>query len=324
VTSDDATRLGAQPGIRFPSPRSLQDLAEALGGSVDDEARDVVINRVSSPEHASDESLVPIFQAGAIATLTDRNAVVLVTPELASRFAPGRRWVHDHARWVLAKLLQSVGPHPAEPRVSPHAVIEPGASLAPTVRVGHGAVVLSGAMIGEDSSVEPNAVIYGSVRLGRRVFVGAGAIVGRPGFGWAHGPDGQVLRIPQLGGVEVEDDVEIGALATVDAGTLTPTRLRRGCKLDAQVHVGHNVEIGEATMVAAQTGFAGSVTVGRNVLVGGQVGVADHAVIGDFARLAGRSGVIGDIPPHATVAGYPAVDRMRWLRAIARMMRGRS
>jgi UDP-3-O-[3-hydroxymyristoyl] glucosamine N-acyltransferase len=128
--------------------------------------------------------------------------------------------------------------------------------------------------------------------------------------------------MPQLGGVEVEDDVEIGPLATVDSGTLKPTRLRCGCKLDAQVHVGHNVEIGESTIVAAQSGFAGSVTVGDHVLVGGQVGVADNVTIGDHARLAGRSGVIGAVPPHATVAGYPAVDRLRWLRAIARMMRG--
>jgi len=314
----------ALPGVRLPSPRRLQDLAEALGGSLDDDARDVVVHTVSSPENASANCLVPILQSRAVTALADPSAVVLVIPELAGRFPPGRRWVHEHARWALARLLQTASPPRSETLISPQAIIELGAAVAPTVRVGHGAVVLAGAVIGQDSTIEPRAVIYGSVRIGRRVVVGAGAVVGRPGFGWAHGPDGQVLRMPQLGGVDIEDDVEIGALATVDAGTLKPTRLRRGCKLDAQVHVGHNVEIGEATMVAAQTGFAGSVTVGRNVLIGGQVGVADHATIGDHARLAGRSGVIGHIPPHATVAGYPAVDRMRWLRAVARMMRGRS
>ena len=114
----------------------------------------------------------------------------------------------------------------------------------------------------------------------------------------------------------------MGPLSTVDAGTLAPTRLRRGAKLDAQCHVGHNCDIGEDTIVAAQSGFAGSVTVGRGVLVGGQVGVADHVTIGDFARIAAKSGVIGDVPPRAVVAGYPAVPRVRWLRALAHLYRG--
>ncbi|MFW5739169.1 MAG: UDP-3-O-(3-hydroxymyristoyl)glucosamine N-acyltransferase [Myxococcota bacterium] len=266
---------------------------------------------------------MPILHPRALRELATEQAAFLVAPELAPRLPEGRRWIHDHPRWTLARLLQQ-GAQPLEPSISPHAIVEPGAIVGPNTHVGHGAVLLDGARTGRDCRIEPRAVLYGGVRLGDRVFVGAGAVIGRPGFGWTEGPEGEVLRMPQRAGVTIEDDVEIGPLATIDAGTLKPTRLRRGCKLDAQVHVGHNVELGELTMVAAQTGFAGSVTVGRNVLIGGQVGVADHATIGDHARLAGRSGVIGPIPAHATVAGYPAVDRLRWLRAIARMMRGRS
>ncbi len=133
---------------------------------------------------------------------------------------------------------------------------------------------------------------------------------------------GAVRPVPQLGGVVIEDDVVIGPLCTVDAGTLGPTRIRRGAKLDAHVHVGHNGDIGEGTIIAAQCGFAGSVTIGRGVLVGGQVGVADHVTIGDGARIAAKSGVIGDVPAGATYAGYPAVPRMRWLRAFARIYEG--
>ena len=107
----------------------------------------------------------------------------------------------------------------------------------------------------------------------------------------------------------------------IDAGTLGPTRIRRGAKLDAHVHVGHNVDIGEGTIVAAQCGFAGSVKIGRGVLVGGQAGVADHVTVGDGARIAAKSGVIGDIPDRATVGGYPALPRMRWLRGLARLYR---
>jgi UDP-3-O-[3-hydroxymyristoyl] glucosamine N-acyltransferase len=114
--------------------------------------------------------------------------------------------------------------------------------------------------------------------------------------------------------------VELGALCTVDAGTLGPTRIRRGAKLDAHVHVGHNVEIGPGCLIAAQAGFAGSTRLGAGVLVGGQAGFADHVSVGDGARVAAKSGVIGDVPARQTVAGFPAVPRIRWLRAMARLM----
>jgi UDP-3-O-[3-hydroxymyristoyl] glucosamine N-acyltransferase len=121
--------------------------------------------------------------------------------------------------------------------------------------------------------------------------------------------------------VLIEDDVEIGPLATVDAGTLAPTILRRGTRLDAHVHVGHNASLGPSAMVAAQSGFAGSVEIGADVRVGGQAGVADHVRVGSGAQIAAKSGVIGDVAPGQVVAGYPAVDRRRWLRGMARLLR---
>jgi UDP-3-O-[3-hydroxymyristoyl] glucosamine N-acyltransferase len=132
-----------------------------------------------------------------------------------------------------------------------------------------------------------------------------------------------VRRVPQLGGVVIDDDVTIGPLCTIDAGTLGATRIRQGAKLDAHVHVGHNVDIGRGVIVAAQCGFAGSVKVGDGVAIGGQVGIADHVVVGRFARIAGKSGVTRNVPEGAIVAGYPAVPRMRWLRALARLYAGK-
>jgi UDP-3-O-[3-hydroxymyristoyl] glucosamine N-acyltransferase len=175
--------------------------------------------------------------------------------------------------------------------------------------------------IGEGCDIGPGVQLLSRVRIGARVTIGPGAVIGAPGFGFAAGPDGKSRAIPHLGGVIIEDDVHIGALSTIAAGTMSPTIIRRGAKLDAQVHVGHNCEIGAGTFIAAQSGFAGSVSIGKGVLIGGQAGVADHVTIGDGAKIAAKSGVIGDVAPGATYAGYPAVERHRWLRGLAELYR---
>jgi UDP-3-O-[3-hydroxymyristoyl] glucosamine N-acyltransferase len=180
------------------------------------------------------------------------------------------------------------------------------------------------AKLGRDVSLGEHVSLGPNVVLGDGVVVGPSAVIGAVGFGWAEGPRGERKRIPHLGGVVIEDDVTVGALCTIDAGVLSPTLIRRGVHLDAQVHVAHNCEIGEGTFVAAQAGFAGSVKIGRGVQIGGQVGIADHVVVGDGARIAAKSGVIGDVPAKSTVAGYPAISRVRWLRGLAKLYKRRS
>ncbi|WP_394847877.1 hypothetical protein LZC95_10485 [Pendulispora brunnea] len=251
---------------------------------------------IASLESAGAGDLAPVLRVdrlGEVEAALQRGAALLVDASLASRLRlpdlPA--WVHSHATWAMAQVLGSC----SAPRPEPQ--------------------------IGEGSVIGPNAVIHPGVRIGRNVSIGANAVIGHPGFGWAEGPDGSVCAVPQLGGVILEDGVGVGPLCTIDAGTLSPTVVRRGTKLDAQVHVGHNCVIGEGCLVAAQTGFAGSVTLGRGVKVGGQAGFADHVRVGDGARIAAKSGVIGDVPAGATVAGYPAVPRMRWLRGLAKLYR---
>lgn len=309
----------APKGLRIAAPVSLARLAEKHGGTVDDGAGSRVVERISALEDGGESDLCPLTARRHLTLVMVSNAALLVTAELASLVPPGRRWVHPHASWALAGLLADLEPLHV-PYDRDRALVDPGAEIDPSVEIGPGAVIMAGVRIGQGSTIEPHAVIYPRVRLGVRVVVGAGAVVGRPGFGWAPGPDGEVRRIPQLGGVWVEDDVEIGPLATVDAGTLGPTVLRRGVRLDAHVHVGHNVEVGDATMVAAQSGFAGSVKIGAGVRIGGQAGIADHVRVGDGAQIAAKAGVIGDVPPRVVVAGYPAVDRALWLRGVARML----
>ena len=277
--------------------QTLGQLVAAFGGQTRGSAASESVTRIAPVEIAKAGELAPLLAGRyvrAAALAKARGASLLVTPELAGR--PGieglAAWVHPAAGWALAKLLDTCD----APRVP--------------------------AIMGDGCVIGPNVVLDFNVVLGARVVIGAGCVIGHPGFGWTAGPDGAVRGVPQLAGVVIEDDVVIGPLSTIDAGTLTPTRIRRGAKLDAQCHVGHNCDIGEGAMIAAQCGFAGSVRVGKGAQIGGQVGVADHVTIGDGARIAGKSGVIGDVPAGAVVAGYPAVARGRWLRALAHVYRG--
>jgi UDP-3-O-[3-hydroxymyristoyl] glucosamine N-acyltransferase len=306
-------------GVALPGGPLVAELAERFGGEPDGPCRGRALAWVVPPEGEHDGScLVPLWNSRHLERVRASEAVVLTTPGLGARLRPGSRWVHEHPLFALSELLAPFDPAADE---GPHALayVEEGAEVHPSASLGPFAVVRAGARVGEGCAVGPHAVLYPRVVLGRRVVVGAGAVLGRPGFGWASGPGGAMRRVPHLGGVIVGDEVDIGPGATVDAGTLTPTRVGRGAKLDAHVHVAHNVQIGPGALVAAQAGFAGSVELGARALVGGQVGVADHVRVGEGARLAAKAGVVGNIPPFAAVAGYPAVPRWQWLRAMARL-----
>lgn len=306
----------AEPrGVTLASPSSLCELARAWGGDIDVAAERSQVVRIVAPRDArQDDDLVLLTSAKELERARAATGVILCTRELAPRLGRERRWVHACPLWVLAELLAPVQ--------SARDAESWWYERAPTgVSFGPGARVDRRVRIGEGSAIGANAVVYAGVTLGSGVSIGANSVIGAPGFGWTSAPSGVVIRVPHLAGVIIEPDVAIGPLCTVDAGVLTPTLIGRGAKIDAHVHVGHNVHIGAGALIAAQVGFAGSTVLEAGVLVGGQAGFADHVHVGKGARVAAKSGVIGDVPAGETVAGFPAVRRSRWLRAMARLLR---
>ena len=298
---------------------TLGQLAEALDAKLDGDATRVVTGLAPlDAASASDISFLTDSRYAPVARASRAGAFIA---PLGMRGLPAPVLECPSPQRALIALLTLFFPRPAviagvdpsaivaadatldaSASIGPLAVVDAGARLGARVRVDALAYVGCGVEIGEDSVIHPRVVLCDGVRLGRRVIVLAGAVLGADGFGYAH--DGvRFCKIPQVGGVIIEDDVEIGANATVDRATLGATIIRRGTKIDNLVQVAHNVEIGEDCIMAAQTGIAGSTRVGRGVMFGGQVGVSDHITIGEGAQLAAQSGVAQDVPPGMRLAG---------------------
>jgi UDP-3-O-[3-hydroxymyristoyl] glucosamine N-acyltransferase len=177
--------------------------------------------------------------------------------------------------------------------IDPWVFIDAGATIGAGTWIGAGAVVGSGVTIGEHCKIYPRVMVYPGTRIGNRVIVHAGAVLGSDGFGYVRDPNtGHHEKFPQIGKLIVEDDVEIGANTTIDRGALETTRIGRGTKIDNLVHIGHNCQIGENVIIAAQAGFSGSITIADNVVIGGQVGVGEHARIEEGVLLGGQAGVL--------------------------------
>ena len=158
--------------------------------------------------------------------------------------------------------------------------------------------------------------VYRRCRIGKRVILHAGVVVGSDGFGFAQ-PGRENIKIPQVGIVQIDDDVEIGANTTIDRGTIDKTWIQRGVKIDNLVQIAHNVVIGEYSVIVAQVGISGSTTLGRGVIVGGQAGVVGHIDIGDHVMVGAKAGIHEDVPSRQVVSGSPHLPHQKWLRVQA-------
>ncbi len=248
---------------------------------------------------------IPVIKAAA-PHLAFVRIVELFHPPL--RPAPG---VHPLAFVAPSARIGSGASVGAFAFIGENAEVGSGAAIHPLASIG------SGATIGEGSVIHSHVSIREGVVIGRNVIIHDGAVIGADGFGYLKGADGRHVKIPQIGRVVIEDDVEIGANSAVDRAALDETVIRRGAKIDDLVMVAHNVEVGENAILIAQAGVAGSSKIGRDVILSGQVGVADHVVIGDGAIAAAKSGITKDVPAGAFVSGSPHLDIRDWRKVWA-------
>lgn len=199
--------------------------------------------------------------------------------------------------------------------------VHPGAYIGPETQIGNdceihpGVVIGAGCRIGDGCVLHPNTVLYDGVQLGKRVIVHAAAVLGADGFGYQF-KDGEFVKIPQLGIVVIGDDVEIGACTTIDRAMIGATTVGRGCKLDNQIMIGHNCQLGEHNVFASQVGLAGSVTTEAYVMCAGQVGIADHVTIGKGAKLASKTGVHKSLAGGQNYIGQPARPEREGIKTI--------
>lgn len=302
---------------------SLSQLAALVGGEVIGNG-ELVIEGVSGIEDSRPGTITLVGGAKVLPMAEKSAAAAFIFPkdlQLPSGLAGIKV---DNPRLAFAKILRFFHPPQAFPAgIHPSAVIEEGfrhgegCYIGPLVYIGKnvtigdrviihpGVVIEEETEIGDETEIHANAVIKNRTVLGKRVIIHPGAVIGSDGFGYV--PDqGRHFKIPQIGRVIIEDDVEIGANATVDRATIGVTLIKRGTKIDNLVQVAHNVEIGQDSLVVAQVGIAGSARVGDRVILAGQAGIKDHVTIGADAVIAARGMVIGDVPPGAFYSGQPA------------------
>ena len=290
---------------------TLREVAEFLGCRLLGDGQQEV-GRIASLKAARPGDLVFVEDGRNLTKALASQASAVIAGEFAAQVASTKPLlIAEQPRLAFARAARWIhGGTGLRPGVHPAAVVDPSAKLATEVEieehvvirdlveigsgtcVGAGCVVGSGVRIGNNCRLYANVTIYPGVTLGNRVVLHAGVVLGSDGFGYVRDrKTGRYEKFPQVGRLLIEDDVEIGANSTVDRGALDATRIRRGAKIDNLVHVGHNVDVGEDVVIAAQTGLSGSAAVEHDVIIGGQVGIADHVRIEAGAILGAQSGI---------------------------------
>jgi UDP-3-O-[3-hydroxymyristoyl] glucosamine N-acyltransferase len=314
---------------------TAQDLAERLGGVLEHCPPDRPISEVKPLEEAVAGSVSFLANPKYAAKAKESAAgLILVDAAVDMGAHPVLRVKHPY--WAFAQAIGWLHPEPrpawGHEAVHPTAVvgegcrIAPGATLGARSVLGKGCVLHPGVHVGDDCVLSegcelfPGVVLYRRTRLGNRVTIHANSVVGSDGYGYVL-VEGRHAKIPQVGWVETGDDVEIGACVTIDRGVLGPTRIGTGTKIDNQVQVAHNVQVGNHCLLVAQTGISGSTKLGDYVTLAGKVGVVGHIEIGSRSVVGGNSVVAKSLPEGSFVTGFPARPHREWAEAQAALNR---
>lgn len=298
---------------------------------------DLIIKGISTLEDAAEDELTFVANPRYV-KLVERSAAgaIIISPHLSSPSRMVRLETNEPYSAFQRAMILFFPPYmiDVDEGVHPSAVVHPSSILGKEVRVGPYAVIEEGAKVGEGSVIYPfayigkevivgegciigvGAVLRRGIVLGKKVVIGDGAVIGYDGFGYASSEDG-FRKIPQVGTVVLEDEVEIGANACIDRGTLGETRIARGTKIDNLVQVAHNVHIGENSAIAAQVGISGSTRIGSRVLIGGQAGLVGHIEIGDNMIIGAQAGVTKSFDIRGMISGYPARPQFQAMKVEA-------
>ncbi|MGI9510620.1 MAG: UDP-3-O-(3-hydroxymyristoyl)glucosamine N-acyltransferase [Geminicoccaceae bacterium] len=334
--------MADQRFFRLCGPFSLAELASLAHARLEggDPAR--LIADVATLDLAGDGHITFLDNAKYIGQAKDTKAAACVIREDLAHCLPNgvaalvtEEPYRGYARIAAAFYPDAAEPNPLQPalagiavgavidpeaeigddcQIASGAVIEVGARIGARCRIGANATIGRGVMLGSDCMIGPGATLNHCL-IGNRAVIHAGARIGQDGFGFAMGPKGHV-KVPQIGRVIIEDDVEVGANSTIDRGSGPDTMIGRGCKIDNLVMIAHNVKLGPGCIVVAQTGISGSTQIGAGSVLAAQVGIAGHLKIGPGTQFAARSGVMKDVEAGQTMGGAPAVPIKQWLRQV--------
>ncbi|PYI90234.1 MAG: UDP-3-O-(3-hydroxymyristoyl)glucosamine N-acyltransferase [Verrucomicrobia bacterium] len=309
---------------------AIREISEFVGGQHSGDGKGSISGVASLTQATSDQLSFLSNRKYASDLAATKAGAVLVPKNLEGT---DDRWIRvDDPYFALARIMTRWFSNRPLPRgISPKAVVAPSAKLGANVSLGHFAIVgddvvignnvaifqgvsiEAGSTIGNDCIIYPNAVIYDGTRIGNRCIIHSGVVIGSDGYGFAT-HDGKHHKIPQIGIVRIEDDVEIGAGTTIDRAALGETVIGEGTKIDNLVQIGHNVKVGKHCLLVSQVGIAGSTELGDYVAVAGQSGFSGHLKIGNRVQVAAKSAVLDDVPDDTKVMGSPAVPFTEFAR----------